>query len=178
MKKQAFIYLTVLVILQNTFCPAQETETKTKNITATTERLPDRILPVQACWFWGFEEFKPEGHKQFIDQVNLHSPYTLLSTIIRRPDRETVTAVTHDRIKQAAEYGLEKGIRMVADLDIRTARRYFHSRYPEEQQEMLLLKEINVDRQKNEAVIGTQTLGDHYGQYKEHFTSHTYSVVR
>ncbi|MGV8137322.1 MAG: hypothetical protein AB2L20_19070 [Mangrovibacterium sp.] len=167
MKRHMYICLTALVTLH--LCAvsyAQEKEKERKNVTTTTEgQLSDNVLPVQACWFWGFQEFKSEGYKHFIDQVSLHSPYTLVSLIIRRQERETITDFTHDRIKQAVEYGLEKGIRMVADLDIRTARRYFHSLYPDEQQEMLLLKEINVGGQKNEAVIGTQELGDHYGQY-------------
>ena len=164
--KYIIVYLTLLATLESGVnCYGQQKNFETKNTTAILKSLPDGILPVQACWFWGFEEFKPEGYKHYLDQVSSHSPYTLLSTIIRRPDRETVANSTHERIKKAAEYGLEKGIRMVADLDIRTARRYFNSRYPDEQQEMLLLKEINVDGHKNEAVIGTQTLGDHYGQY-------------
>ena len=130
------------------------------------DRLPNSVLPVQACWFWSEAELKPEGYKAFIDQVALHSPYNLLSAVVRRADKETTGDVVHNQIKLATEYALGKGIRLVADLDVRTARRAFESKYPDELQEMLLLREVKTSGDKGaEIVIASKSLGDHYGSY-------------
>ncbi|HBL74764.1 MAG: hypothetical protein A2W90_15110 [Bacteroidetes bacterium GWF2_42_66] len=125
--------------------------------------LPDNILPVQACWFWSEEEFFPDGYKSFIDTISLHSPFNLISTSVRLWGREIMSDAVHKQMKLAAEYAAEKGISLVADLDVRTARRAFESQYPNELQEMLLLKEIGISEETDtEITIFSKTLTDHY----------------
>ncbi|NMB70627.1 MAG: hypothetical protein GYA22_00565 [Bacteroidales bacterium] len=133
-------------------------------------RLPDNVMPVQACWFWSEEEFKPGGYKTFIDQASIHSPYNLLSASIRLPGRETTSDAVHNQIKLAAEYAADHGISLIADLDVRTARRAFESEYPDELQEMLLLRDVAVNKDKNaEAVIFSKDLSDHYTGNTTHY---------
>ena len=93
-------------------------------------------FPTQAIWGWNEEEFKDDGYKTFIDLAAFHSPYELLAVSVRLPGRETTTKAVHDQIKRAAEYANQRGISLVADLDVRTARREFEARYPDELQEL------------------------------------------
>ena len=125
-------------------------------------RLPNEVMPVQACWFWSEDEFKPDGYKKFINQATLHSPYNLLSASVRLFGRETTNDAVHNQFKLAAEYASNHGLSMVADLDIRTARRTFESKYPDGLQEMLLLREVVTSPDKDvETVIASQDLSDH-----------------
>ncbi len=127
-------------------------------------------LPVQACWFWGEDEFLPGGYKTFIDNAALHSPYNLLSVSVRRPGKETISEIVHDQIKKTVEYAAEKGIRIVAVLDVRTARRAFESKYPDELQEMLLLKELETSEVEFvETVVISSDLNDHYTGATTHY---------
>ena len=125
--------------------------------------LPDHVMPVQASWFWGEEEFSPDGYKTFIDTICLHSPFNLISASVRQFGRETTSDAVHKQMKLAAEYAAKKGISLVADLDVRTARRAFESQYPDELQEMVLLKEIGISEETDtEITVFSKTLTDHY----------------
>jgi len=120
-------------------------------------------MPVQACWFWSEEEFAPDGYKTFIDQACIHSPYNLLSASVRLFGREVTSDAVHDQIKRAAEYANQHGIGLIADLDVRAARRNFESRYPDELQEMLLFGEVKLNDEKySEITIRSKDLSDHY----------------
>ena len=121
-------------------------------------------LPVQATWFWDEEIFDTDGYKTFIDLAAVHSPYELISVSVRLPGREITTRAVHDQIKLAAEYAAQRGISMTADLDVRAARREFELRYPDELQEMLLLREVEIssDRPTEAAVHSKKDLTDHY----------------
>ena len=139
-------------------------------LSGTLCRLPNDVMPVQACWFWGEDEFKPDGYKEFINQATLHSPYNILSASVRLFGRETTNDAVHDQFKLAAEYASNNGISMVADLDVRTARRTFESKFPDELQEMLLLKEVKISPLTNaETIIASKDLNDHYTGNTTHY---------
>ncbi|MEZ5103361.1 MAG: hypothetical protein R2757_02605 [Draconibacterium sp.] len=118
--------------------------------------------PVIGAWFWDEEEFKPEGYKQFIDDVSIHSCFDLLSTAIRVPGRDITDIDVHNQVKKAVEYANEKGIQIALELDPRVARRKFEEMYPTELQESLWLQEIEVSAQKPvETTIRSVDLTDH-----------------
>jgi hypothetical protein len=134
-----------------------------KKATKVSACLPDHVLPVQACWFWSEDEFAADGYKTYIDSISLHSPFNLISASVRHFGRETTSDAVHKQMKLAAEYASEKGISIVADLDVRTARRAFESQYPDGLQEMLLLKEIGISEETDtEITVFSKTLTDHY----------------
>lgn len=171
-----FVILTTLTIScqnqnnKNKSSDVNKSDLQTKNLLMANipkvkgkNCLPANILPVQACWFWKDDVFEPEGYKAFIDSISMHSPYNLISASVRIFGKETTNDLVHAQIKKATEYAASKGISMVADLDIRTARRAFESKYPDELQEMLLLKETKLHEEKNtEVTILSKILTDHY----------------
>ncbi len=157
MKNWIKVYVLLIFFLLSGVSLAQ------KKVAKVTACLPDNVMPVQACWFWGEEEFLPDGYKPFIDTISLHSPFNLISASVRLFGRETTNDTVRKQVKLAAEYAAEKGISLVADLDVRTARRAFESKYPDELQEMLLLKETGISEEKNtEVTIFSKSLTDHY----------------
>ncbi|MBK9389237.1 MAG: hypothetical protein IPN68_03255 [Bacteroidetes bacterium] len=94
----------------------------------------------------------------------------MLSVSVRRPGKEITNDIVHEQIKKSVEYAAEKGIRIVADLDVRTARRAFESKYPDELQEMLLLQELETSEEKFvETVVVSMDLNDHYTGATTHY---------
>ena len=118
--------------------------------------------PSIGCWFWTEEDFKPEGYKRFIDLHEKHSPFGLLTTSLRYPGELTDPAV-HDQIRAASEYAKRKGMGIVMDLDLRLARGAFKERYPDELQQIVLLREFSLEEGKV-AGLGVKSpgFGDHY----------------
>lgn len=144
--------------------------TKSDSDNEPSTRLSNYFMPVQACWFWGEEEFNPGGYKTFIDQASIHSPYNLLSASVRLFGREVTSDAVHNQIKLAAEYANEHGIGLIADLDVRAARRAFESKYPDELQEMLLLKEVQLSGNlETKSAIKSKDLSDHYTGGTTHY---------
>ena len=142
-------------------------------------QLHDNIMPVLGCWFWSEVEFESEGYKPFIDQVSLHSPYNLLTTSLRVPEKEVTDVDVHAQIKAAAIYAQKRGIPIVMDLDVRLARREFEEKYPDEMQEMLLLQEIKLStKDPTEAVVHSLDLTDHYTGQTTHYISLSGSLLR
>jgi len=159
------ISLSCLLILTS-LLSAQETNPVNQippDPDAISIRMPDHIMPVLGCWFWRNEALAPQGYKQFIDQVSIHSPFDVLVQSLRAYDREVTDDAVYRQIKLAAEYAVEKGIRMTVDLDPRLARRAFQKRYPDELQEMLILQEVELSGDGSiETVIRSKDLIDHY----------------
>jgi hypothetical protein len=153
-----FLVFSGVTFSQNNFSVIPKTDNQGINT------LPADVMPVQVCWFWSEEEFSPDGYKSFIDTISQHSPFNLISASVRQFGRETTSDAVHKQIKLAAEYAALKGFSMVADLDVRTARRVFESLYPDEMQEMLLLKEIDISEKSNTevSVFSRKDLSDHY----------------
>ncbi len=133
-------------------------------------RLPDGVMPELGCWFWQKPEFEPEGYRAFIDKVSLHSPYNLLTTSLRIADKELRDADVHDQIKAAAIYARQKGVPIVMDLDVRLARRAFQSAYPEELQQMLMLREVKFSAEDStDVIVHSLDLNDHYTHRTTHY---------
>ena len=145
--------------LGNTFVPDQQ-----------SYRLPNTVMPELANWFWFDKEFLPEGYKEYLDKVSSHSTFGLISASIRMHKRELTEESVHSQLKLAANYALQHGIGLTADLDVRAARRYFEAHYPEELQEMLILREVNLSNEKtSNAVVKSHDLNDHYTGRTVHY---------
>lgn len=126
-------------------------------------RLPEGMLPVIGCWFWHEGEMEPLGYRPFLDTVNRHAPYNLLTTSLRLPRREILDADVHAQIKEAVDYAQQYGLGIVLDLDVRLARAAFAKAYPDELQEMLRLREVELkDSGEASITIASESLSDHY----------------
>lgn len=119
--------------------------------------------PSIGCWFWFAAEFEPGGYKQFINLYEKHSSFALLTTSMRFPGELTDPAI-HDQIKSGVLYAKEKGFGIVMDLDLRLARQQFLDRYPEEQQQIILLREFRLQKSGS---IQTSVLSP---AYEDHYT--------
>lgn len=123
-------------------------------------------LPM-ACWFWGVDEFKPDGYKPFIDQYEKYSATGVLTASLRSSGELTDENVVR-QIRDAAQYAQEKGLGLVMDLDIRLARAEFRKRYPQDLQEIVLVREFPLDGSMSlQATIELPSYSDHYtaGRY-------------
>ncbi len=130
----------------------------------------ENVMPTLGCWFWSSAVFEPEGYKLFLDQVSKHSPYNLLTTSIRAPEKEVTDDDVHAQIKAAALYAQKLGIPIIMDLDVRLARRAFAIKYPDEMQEMLLLEEVILTHKKSaEIAVHSHDLTDHYTNSTTHY---------
>lgn len=126
-------------------------------------RISDAYMPVMGVWVWDQKDLAPEGFRKPLEHAALHSPFNLLITFLRFPDKEVVDAEVHDQVKLAAEEAIAGGIGLIADLDVRAARRAFRKRYPEELQKMLRIKEVPVPAAEPIVVsIPSLDLNDHY----------------
>ena len=142
-------------------------------------RLPDHVMPVMGCWFWREKQLEPSGYQKYLDRVSKHSPYNLLTTSFRIPEKEITESNFHNQIKLAAQYAIQKGIPLVVDLDVRLARRAFEAKYPDELQEMLILKEVEFSEiDTAEIVVCSQDLTDHYTGRTTHYIPLHGSLLR
>ena len=94
--------------------------------------------PVIGAWFWSQDVMEPDGFKPFLDEAAAHSPYTLLTTACR--SIEVVEPQMHAQASQAVRYANSLGLKVALEVDIRLARQAFRARYPNAQQEELVLK--------------------------------------
>ena len=109
--------------------------------------------PVVGAWFWKDETLAPEGFKPFLDAAAVHAPYTLLSTSLRISKGEVTDPGVRAQIGKAMRYADTLGLRIAFDFDIRLARRAFRARYPDEQQEELVLKTAELPQSGSTNVI-------------------------
>ena len=96
--------------------------------------------PIIGAWFWTQNDLEPDGYKSFLDAAAA-APYTLLSTSCRRA--EVVEPRVHEQAARAVDYAAKSGFRIALELDIRLARQAFRAKYPDEQQEELVLQFID-----------------------------------
>jgi len=128
-----------------------------------SNRLSNQYMPVLGVWVWGAKELQPDGYKTWIDQASKHSPYNLLIPFLRFPGHEVVDSVIYDQVKCAAIYAVKQHVPLVADLDVRAARRAFQKKYPNELQQMLRLKEVRLlENDSLETSVPSLDLNDHY----------------
>ncbi len=123
--------------------------------------------PAIACWFWHDEDLAPEGYKAFVDLYEKYTPFGLLTASLRAPGQLTDPKL-HDQFRAAAEYSLAKGMGMVLDLDLRLARTQFKERYPDELQQLVLLREMPVAGPL--AGSGTVSITVESPGYSDHYT--------
>jgi hypothetical protein len=97
--------------------------------------------PVIGAWFWTERELEPEGYKAFLDAAAAQSPYTLLSTACRKA--EVVDPFVHEQAGGAVRYAATLGLKIAWEVDVRLARQAFRARYPDEQQEELVLRFVD-----------------------------------
>lgn len=118
--------------------------------------------PGVATWFWREQEFKSDGYKRFIDLYARHTNFQLLTTSIRH-DRWVGDPAVHDQVKEAAFYAHKHGMGIVFDLDIRHSRESFREQFPDEMQELVRMREIDL---KEAGTVSLKMegikLGDHY----------------
>lgn len=100
--------------------------------------------PVIGAWFWRDQTLEPEGYRPYLDAAATSSPYTLLSASLRVSKGEITDAPIHEQIGKAVNYANGLGFKIAFDLDIRLARRAFRARYPDELQEELVLKIVDL----------------------------------
>ena len=107
-------------------------------------RLPDDVTPVIGAWFWREETFQPEGYRKRLDFFRDHTVYNLLTTSCRLPGREVTTPGVHDQLREAIAYAKRCGMDVAFELDVRLAREAFQKAYPDELQEVLRLRTIEL----------------------------------
>lgn len=100
--------------------------------------------PIIGAWFWNDATLEPEGYKTFLDAAANHSPYTLLTTSLRTSKGEVTDLPIREQIGKAVRYANSLGLKVAFDLDVRLARRAFQKRYPDELQEELVLKTVEL----------------------------------
>jgi hypothetical protein len=135
---------------------------------AAAVRLPAHVMPEMGCWFWIDRILRPEDFEPYLDKLGRHAPYNLLTTSFRIPEREITEAYFHEQIKAAATYAQTRGMSLVVDLDVRLARRAFQQAYPDELQEMVILREVAYSGRKQVAVQSID-LNDHYTFRTTHY---------
>ena len=118
--------------------------------------------PGIGCWFWVGHEFEAGGYKPFIDLYASHTNLKLLTTSIRH-NRWVGDPAVHDQVKAAASYALTHDMGIVFDLDVRLSRESFREQFPDEQQEMVRMREVGL---KEAGIVSLSIegmkLGDHY----------------
>lgn len=127
-----------------------------------TRPTSDDWPPVIGAWFWTDATMDPEGYKAFLDAAASHSPYTLLTTSLRTSKGEVVDQPMREQIGKAVRYANALGLKVAFDLDVRLARSAFQKRYPDELQEELVLKTVQLPTNGAVDVTFTgQDLADH-----------------
>lgn len=175
---KSFVHISVILLL-SVFFYSQYSYAQTPNlqspyynpankVTGSRER---KIIPSMATWHMD---------SSLIDLAATYTPFKVLVNLrsLGR-DRNLMNDEVHDEIKNRAVYAKEKGISLVADLDVRLALPAFEARYPDELQSMLVVKEINLkENGANDIVFTSRNLSDHYqrsypvrsGQFIKAFT--------
>ncbi len=114
------------------------------------------------CWFWSDPEFTGDGIEAFLDACEKHTPFGLITQSIRYPVEITDPAVK-ERLSGAVRDAAGRGIGVALDLDIRLARAAFFSEYPDDMQEIVLVRTAAVtEAGATELRITCQDFGDHY----------------
>ena len=118
--------------------------------------------PVIGAWFWNDATLETEGYKAFLDAAAAHSPYTLLTTSLRTSKGEVTDRPIREQIGKAVRFANSLGLKVAFDLDVRLARRAFQKRYPDELQEELVLKTVELPTNGTvDVTFAGQDLSDH-----------------
>ena len=120
-----------------------------------------KIVPSMATWHMD---------SVLIDLAATYSTFRVLANLRNSPfrvrmnsDKDLMHNELHDQIKKRVQYAKEKGISLIADLDVRLALQTFEARYPDELQQMLVVREIKLNGKDTVNVsVPSRTLQDHY----------------
>lgn len=160
------ISLSVLLSGCSSSKPATDLNVTTRTTQVHLQNQNNNVIktswPSVGCWFWMAKEFEGEGYKRFIDLYEKYTPFKLLTTSLRHRGDLTDPTV-HERIKAASGYARSKGMGLVMDLDIRLARDSFKQKYPNELQQIILLRELPpVEGNSTSIAIKAKGYDDHY----------------
>ena len=125
-------------------------------------RLPENTVPVLGMWGWSADVLRDDGYRARIEQFRDHTDLNVLTVCCRVRGYEVVHPTVHDQLKRAVAFAKECGLGIAFELDVRLARGAFQKAYPDELQEMLRLR--TVDLQENGEVkirVAPETLRDH-----------------
>lgn len=130
-------------------------------------RLQVDVMPILAEWYWDEEHLKPNGYKDYIDKLSIHSPFNSLAAVLRIRGQAVQNDTLHKRLKQAADYAAARGIHLLGDMDVRVASfGDFVAMYPDEVQEMLRLQEFELSGHDTiKTVVLSEGLKDRYNYY-------------
>ena len=152
---RAFVLLFLLFYSQTGFTQQADGQSSGKAWATGVGVDKKRIVPSMATWHMD---------SNLIALAAAYTPFKVLANLrsLSR-DKDLMTNKTHEEIKKRAAYAKQKGISLVADLDTRLALPTFEARYPDELQQMLVVKEMEM--KGNDAVnvsFASRTLSDHY----------------
>lgn len=158
-----YVALVIFLSLSNTYGWSQITYPDYKEESEKAKistKISNEYMPVIGVWVWGQRDMEPDGFKKSIDDLASNSPFNLIVPFLRFPDKEVTDDVVYQQVKEASEYAAAKGVLLVPDLDVRSARRAFKAKYPDELQQMLRLKEVELEDKT--VTIPSMDLNDHY----------------
>ncbi len=186
-KRLLFYLACVIIFISSADCnSAKNTLTATlhelRTLSVELPRQDSNIIktswPSIGCWFWTSEEFKPDGFKRFVDLYEKHSDFGLLTTSLRYPGELTDKKV-HHQIKAGAVYAKQKGMGIVMDLDLRLAREVFLKKYPDEMQQIVLLREVPLKSYGTSSItVKSPGFGDHYTLGRSDYVSLKSELLR
>jgi hypothetical protein len=168
MKKPQYpiIMLFISLLIPKSIMVAQShypTYIRPQNNSCLSNKLPNQYMPVIGVWVWTNRQLIENGYMEEIDKADSNSPFNILVLFLRFPDREVIQDEIYKQVKKAAEYAAEHNISLVADLDIREARQTFISKHPNELQQMLRIKEVELsERDLIKVSVNSLDLNDHY----------------
>lgn len=122
-------------------------------------------LPSVGCWFWNAHDNEPVNHAKILDSLSSHASFDLLTTSPRLPRSfgEITDEAWRVQTAAAAAYARQRGIGIVMDLDVRLARAAFQKAHPDEMQEMLRLREVELKASGEvNFEVKSEMLDDHY----------------
>ena len=106
-------------------------------------RDPRCDIPVLAPWFPGSDSSsEPGGYREYIDMIAEHSDYTIIGADCNRLGRDR--AYQRQYMKEAAAYAKGKGIGLALYVSIPHFIGEFAQAYPEEMQERLECREVDL----------------------------------
>lgn len=124
-----------------------------------------KIVPSMASW---------PMDSATIDLAATYTPFRVLTSLKNSPfrirmsssqgmEKDLMSNELHDQIKRQVGYAKEKGISLVIDTDARLVLPTFETRYPDELQQMLVVKEIELKgNDTTDVLFVSRSLQDHY----------------
>ena len=157
-----WILVVLLLIFSRTAVPQESHRSIQVELAGQDNNKIKVSMPGVGCWFWVEQELKPDGYKPFIDLYARYTNFRLLTTSIRNNSWIDDPAI-YEKVKSAADYARENDMGIVFDLDVRHARKSFRDQYPDEQQELVRMRETDLQESGIVTIsIEGMKVGDHY----------------